>query len=98
MIDTTEFYGAKINMNTVILKMKASIEEIIKKNPKRTDLIESMTESMEDLIKFKAIFNELEEHYYMECKSNLRLQIIIQGMKDEIRQYKLQERINKSDL
>jgi hypothetical protein len=98
MIDTTEFYGAKINMETVILKMKASIEEIMKKNPKRIDLIESMTESMEDLIKFKSIFNQLEEHYYMECKTNLRLQMIIQGMKDEIRQYKIKERMSKEDI
>ena len=95
-MNTLEILKAKINLKTVIIKFKESIEELEEKHPARKDLINSMKESAEDIEHFHNVFLEFEQEYHMECKSNLRNQLIIAEHKHEID--KLKEIINDNKL
>ena len=95
-MNTLEILKAKINLKTVLIKFKESIEELEEKHPARKDLINSMKESLEDIEHFHSVFMKFEEEYYLECKANLRNQIIIAEHKHEID--KLKEIINDAKL
>ena len=83
-MNTLEILKAKINLKTTIIKFKASLDELVEKHEGRTDLINSMKESLEDIEHFNSVFMKFEEEYYLECKANLRNQIIIAEHKHEI--------------
>ena len=95
-MNTLEILKAKINLKTVLIKFKESIEELEEKHPSRKDLINSMKQSLVDIEHFDAVFKDFEEEYYLECKANLRNQIIIAEHKHEID--KLKEIINDAKL
>ena len=95
-MNTLEILKAKINLKTVLIKFKESIEELELKHPARKDLINSMKQSLVDIEHFDAVFKDFEEEYYLECKANLRNQIIIAEHKHEID--KLKEIINDNKL
>ena len=76
-MNTLEILKAKINLKTTIIKFKASLEELVEKHESRTDLINSIKESLEDIEHFQSVFRDFEIEYYLECKLNLRNQIII---------------------
>tara|TARA_R100001443_G_scaffold2352_1_gene7916 strand:- start:1065 stop:1358 length:294 start_codon:yes stop_codon:yes gene_type:complete len=95
-MNTLEILKAKINLKTVLIKFKESIEELKAKHPGRKDLINSMKESAEDIEHFQSVFRDFEIEYYLECKLNLRNQIIIAEHKHEID--KLKEIINDAKL
>lgn len=95
-MNTLEILKAKINLKTVLIKFKESIEEIEFKHPGRKDLINSMKESAEDIEHFHNVFIEFEQEYYLECKANLRNQLIIAEHKHEID--KLKEMIQDNQL
>lgn len=83
-MNTLEILKAKINLKTTIIKFKESISEIKTKHQDRVDLIDSMQESLDDIEHFQSVFKRFEEEYYLECKANLRNQIIIAEHKHEI--------------
>ena len=83
-MNTLEILKAKINLKTTVLKFRISIEELEEKHGHRKDLINSMKESLNDLEQFHSVFREFEDEYYLECKANLRHQIIIAEQKHEI--------------
>lgn len=95
-MNTLEILKAKINLKTVLIKFKESIEDIEFKHPQRKDLINSMKESAEDIEHFHNVFLEFEQEYRIECKSNFRNQLIIAEHKHEID--KLKEIINDNKL
>jgi len=95
-MNTLEILKAKINLKTVLIKFKESIEDIEFKHPARKDLINSMKESAEDIEHFHNVFLEFEQEYQIECKSNFRNQLIIAEHKHEID--KLKEIINDNKL
>ena len=64
-MNTLEILKAKINLKTVLIKIKESIEDIEFKHPGRKDLINSMKESAEDIEHFHNVFLELEQEYHM---------------------------------
>ena len=94
-MDSLEILKAKINLQTLILKMTNSIEEIQNKHPERTDIINSMLESAEDIAQFQSVFAQLEEELIIECKVNLRNQIMIQDLKQENQKLRTDLRIKK---
>jgi len=94
-MDSLEILKAKINLQTLILKMTNSIEDIQKKHPERTDIINSMLESAEDIAQFQSVFAQLEEELIIECKVNLRNQIMIQDLKQENHKLRTDLRIKK---
>ena len=75
-MNTLEILKAKINLKTTIIKFKDSLDELVEKHESRTDLINSMKESLQDIEHFHSVFKDFEEEYYLECKANLRNQII----------------------
>ena len=95
-MNTLEILKAKINLKTTIIKFKASLDELLEKHESRTDLINSMKESLKDIEHFNFVLMKFEEEYYLECKANLRNQIIIAEHKHEID--KLKEIINDAKL
>ena len=72
-MDTTIELCAKVSINTIETKMKLSLEEIERNNPNRTDLINSLRESLEDVYTVKHYMNELMENYNIEKKLSYRL-------------------------
>ena len=83
-MDTLEILKAKINLQTTIIKFTSSIEELQAKRPERKDLIDSMLDSLEDISHFQSVFMQFEDQYLLECKSNLRLQMVISEQKHEL--------------
>jgi len=95
-MNTLEILKAKINLKTTVLKFRISIEDLEEKHGHRKDLINSMKESLQDIEHFHSVFRDFEIEYYLECKANLRNQLIIAEHKHEID--KLKEIINDSKL
>ena len=83
-MDTLEILKAKINLQTTIIKFTSSIEELLEQHPERKDLIDSMLDSLEDISQFQSVFVQFEDQYLLECKSNLRLQMVISEQKHEL--------------
>mgnify|MGYP001554218059 CR=1 FL=1 len=83
-MNTLDILKAKVNLQTTIIKFTNSIEELQSKHPEREDLIDSMLESLEDVSQFQSVFMQFEDEYYLECKANMRHQIIIAEQKHEI--------------
>jgi len=83
-MDSLEILKAKINLQTTIIKFTNSIEELQAKHPERKDLIDSMLDSLEDISQFQSVFVQFEDQYLLECKSNLRLQMVISEQKHEL--------------
>lgn len=95
-MNSLEILKAKINLKTTLIKFKSSLEELREKHEDRTDLIKSMQESANDIEHFHNVFLQFEDEYYLECKANMRNQIIIAEHKHEID--KLKEIINDAKL
>ena len=83
-MNTLDILKAKVNLQTTIIKFTNSIEELQSKHPEREDLIDSMLESLEDVSQFQSVFMQFEDEYLLECKANLRLQMVIADLKQEI--------------
>ena len=97
-MDTLEILKAKINLQTTIIKFTSSIEELQAKHPERKDLIDSMLDSLEDIQYFQSVFMQFEDQYLLECKSNLRLQMVIGDCKYEIDKLKLELEVARADM
>ena len=83
-MNTLDILKAKVNLQTTIIKFTNSIEELQDKHPERKDLIDSMLDSLDDISQFQSVFMEFEDQYLLECKSNLRLQMVISEQKHEL--------------
>ena len=83
-MDSLEILKAKLNLQTNIIKFTSCIEELQAKHPERKDLIDSMLDSLEDISQFQSVFVQFEDQYLLECKSNLRLQMVISEQQHEL--------------
>ena len=97
-MNTLEILKAKINLQTTIIKFTNSIEELQDKHPDRKDLIDSMLDSLDDTSQFQSVFMEFEDEYLLECKANLRLQMVIADLKQEVLILKEQIKDLKTEL
>jgi len=97
-MESIDLLKAKINLQTTIIKFTSSIEELQKKHPERHDLIDSMLESLEDVAEFQSVFMQLEEEFILECKTNLRLQMVIADLKQEVLMLKQEIKDLKTEL
>ena len=43
-----------------------------------------LADSLEDISQFQSVFVQFEDQYLLECKSNLRLQMVISEQKHEL--------------
>jgi hypothetical protein len=97
-MNTLDILKAKVNLQTTIIKFTNSIEELQDKHPERIDLIDSMLESLEDVSQFQSVFMQFEDEYLLECKANLRLQMVIADLKQEILTLKEEIKDLKTEL
>jgi hypothetical protein len=97
-MNSLDILKAKVNLQTTIIKFTNSIEELQSKHPERIDLIDSMLESLEDVSQFQSVFMQFEDEYILECKANLRLQIHIADLKQEILMLKEEIKDLKTEL
>jgi hypothetical protein len=97
-MNSLEILKAKICLKTTLIKFKLSLEELREKHKDRIDLINSMQESADDIEHFHSVFMQFEDEYYLECKSNMRHQIIIAEQKHEIDKLKQIIKNGKLDL
>ena len=72
-MDTLKQLESSIALNTIETKMKLSLDEIRANNPNRTDLIESLEDSLRDVQTVKNFMGELVENWQLECKTSFRL-------------------------
>lgn len=80
-----------IAFNTTITKLTMSLDDIKENNPNRLDLINSMSETLEDIKYAQRAFKDLEENWRIECKTSFRmaqksvmLQTEVNGLQNEI--------------
>ena len=97
-MNTLDILKAKVNLQTTIIKFTNSIEELQNKHPEREDLINSMLESLEDVAQFQSVFMQFEDEYLLECKANLRLQMVIADLKQEVLTLKQEIKDLKTEL
>lgn len=62
----TNILLAKIDLRTTILKLELSLQDIKNNNPKRTDLIDSMEQSLNDLINISKTFVAMEKELQLQ--------------------------------
>jgi hypothetical protein len=97
-MNSLDILKAKINLQTTIIKFTNSIEELQNKHPEREDLIDSMLDSLDDISQFQSVFMEFEDEYLLECKANLRLQMVIADLKQEVLMLKEEIKDLKTEL
>lgn len=62
----TNILLAQIDLKTTILKLEISLQDIKDNNPKRTDLIDSMEQSLNDLMNVSKTFIEMEKELQLQ--------------------------------
>jgi len=62
----TSILLAQIDLKTTILKLEASLQDIKDNNPKRIDLIDSMEQSLNDLINVSKTFVSMEKELQLQ--------------------------------
>jgi len=62
----TNILLARIDLRTTILKLKTSLQDIKDNNPNRTDLIDSMEQSLNDLINISKTFVAMEKELQIQ--------------------------------
>jgi len=74
---------AQVLLSHTYLKIKGSLNEIKEKNPNRTDLIDSMEETLEHINECKIYWNQLEQEYRALRQNAYRLELINLDLKTE---------------
>jgi hypothetical protein len=67
---------AQVLLSHTYLKIQGSLNEIKEKNPNRTDLIDSMEETLEHLQECKVYWNQLEQEYRALRQNAYRLELV----------------------
>jgi len=95
-MDLNKTLRTSVLISYTYTKIANSLDEIKRKHPLRTDLIDSMEESLMELQEIKKTFVELENEYRMEAKINFRWQLINLEQKEKIKE--LQNELKMRDL
>jgi hypothetical protein len=74
---------AQVLLSHTYLKIQGSLDEIKAKNPNRTDLIDSMEETLEHLQECKVYWNQLEQEYRALRQNAYRLELVNLDLKTE---------------
>jgi len=93
-----ELLSSRINLNHTCLKLQVSIEDIKTKHPNRTDLINSMEQSLHEIKKAMVVYQTLEKEFRVTRQINFDLQHINLEQMQEIQNFKRQIELNNIDL
>jgi negative regulator of genetic competence, sporulation and motility len=69
-----DLLSSRINLNHTCLKLQISIEDIKTKHPNRTDLINSMEQSLHEIKKAMVVYERLEKEFRTTRQINFNLQ------------------------
>lgn len=86
---------AKINLKNTCLKLEISLHDIKTKNPKRTDLITSMQQSLNEVRQAILVLEELERELRTSKQMNFNLEKLNLEQKFKIKDLETQLKINK---
>ena len=87
-----------INLNHTCLKIQVSIEDIKTKHPNRTDLINSMEQSLHEIKKAMVVYGTLEKEFRTARQMNFNLEHINLELKQELKDLKKIIEYNNADL
>jgi hypothetical protein len=93
-----ELLSSRINLNHTCLKLQVSIEDIKTKHPNRTDLINSMEQSLHEIKKAMLVYQTLEKEFRVARQTNFNLERLNLEQKQEIQNFKRQIELNNIDL
>jgi hypothetical protein len=93
-----DLLSSRINLNHTCLKIQVSIEDIKTKHPKRTDLINSMEQSLHEIKKAMLVYGTLEKEFRAARQMNFNLERLNLELKQEIQNFKRQIELNNMEL
>jgi hypothetical protein len=93
-----ELLSSRINLNHTCLKLQVSIEDIKTKHPNRTDLINSMEQSLYEIKKAMVVYGTLEKEFRTARQMNFDLQRLNLEQKQEIQNFLRQIELNNMEL
>jgi hypothetical protein len=93
-----ELLSSRINLNHTCIKLQVSIEDIKTKHPNRTDLINSMEQSLHEIKKAMVVYQTLEKEFRATRQINFDLERLNLEQKQEIQNFKRQIELNNIDL
>lgn len=93
-----ELLSSRINLNHTCLKLQVSIEDIKTKHPNRTDLINSMEQSLHEIKKAMVVYEVLEKEFRVARQTNFNLERLNLEKIQEIQNLKRQIELNNIDL
>ena len=93
-----ELLSSRVNLNHTCLKLQVSIDEIKTKNPHRTDLINSMEQSLHELKKAMIIYQTLEKEFRVARQMNFNLEKLNLELKQDIKDLKKIIEFNNAEL
>jgi protein subunit release factor B len=93
-----ELLSSRINLNHTCIKIQVSIEDIKTKHPNRTDLINSMEQSLHEIKKAMLVYQTLEKEFRTARQINFDLQHINLELKQEVKDLKKIIEYNNEEL
>jgi hypothetical protein len=93
-----DLLSSRINLNHTCLKLQVSIDDIKTKHPNRTDLINSMEQSLHEIKKAMVVYGTLEKEFRATRQINFDLQHINLEQMQEIQNFKRQIELNNMEL
>ena len=93
-----DLLSSRINLNHTCLKLQVSIEDIKTKHPNRTDLINSMEQSLHEIKKAMVVYGTLEKEFRASRQMNFNLERLNLEQKQEIQNFKRQIELNNMEL
>jgi len=93
-----DLLSSRINLNHTCLKIQVSIEDIKTKHPNRTDLLNSMEQSLHEIKKAMVVYERLEKEFKVARQINFDLQHINLELKQEVKDLKKIIEYNNEEL
>ena len=93
-----DLLSSRINLNHTCLKLQVSIEDIKTKHPNRTDLLNSMEQSLHEIKKAMVVYDTLEKEFRAARQMNFNLERLNLEQKQEIQNFKRQIELNNMEL
>lgn len=88
----------KVNLDKTYLKIKLSLEEIKQKHGQRTDLINSMEQSLKDLQEVKISYDSMEKELRSALQQNFRLEKLLMDEKFKNKDIQMELKLKDATL
>ena len=88
----------KVNLDKTYLKIKLSLEEIKEKHGQRTDLINSMEQSLKDLQDVKIAYDSMEKELRSSLQQNFRLEKLLMDEKFKVKDLEMELKMKDATL